>query len=138
LRETRGEWIRVGKGPRAAGSEDHFLYFYEGKRRAICDLLTSGRRKRMFPVCSDPLGRIAIVTDVGRNAMDAILSSDVRHDCGRQSRMVLAPPWLVLSLRVTSPQATVTKRSRTPGREHEGAVKTIAQGMFGAIRLNLW
>jgi len=55
-------------------------------------LLTLTRLTLMFPFCSIPNeGRIAIVTNVGWNAVDASVSSDVRHGCGRRRRVVLAP-----------------------------------------------
>ena len=36
-------------------------------------------------------GRLAIATDAGWNAMDADVSQGVRHGCGRQRRVGLAP-----------------------------------------------
>jgi hypothetical protein len=84
-------------------------------------------------------GRIAIVTNAKRDAMDADASSDVR--CGWRTAKACGPgtPGLVPSLQVMILQATVTKRSWTPGRARS-SVNTIAQGMsdcFGVPVVNL-
>jgi hypothetical protein len=44
-------------------------------------------------------GRIAIVTDVVRNAVDVKMLSDVQYRRGRRSRVVLAPQCLALNCR---------------------------------------
>ena len=54
--------------------------------------LTRPAHSRMFSFCSVRLeGRIEIVTDVGRNAVDAKVPNDERQFRGRSSRVVLAP-----------------------------------------------
>jgi hypothetical protein len=41
-----------------------------------------------------------VVTIVGRDAMDARVSFDEGHKCGRRKRVGLAPSWQVLSLQM--------------------------------------
>jgi hypothetical protein len=70
-----------------------------------------------------------------RDAMDALMSRDERHRCVRRRRVVLAPlGWCQVSWR-TSREATVTKRSWTPGRARNKP-PNIAQGM-SMFRLHL-
>jgi hypothetical protein len=63
-------------------------------------------------------GRIAIVTDAGRNAMDADGAADDGAKSGRRSRVVLTPQWLASSRR-SYLLATVTRKPDHRG-EREG------------------
>jgi hypothetical protein len=79
------------------------------------------------PVLSRPSG-VRVVTNVGRDAMDA----DAR--AGRAAKSADCEvvwswhPWAGAKPLVDDRQATVTMRSRTPGRARN-SVNTIAQGM---------
>src|SRR5277367_3448595 len=71
-------------------------------------------------------GAYASSRTLRRDAVDAAVSQDERHQRGRLSRVVLTPRrWRQVG--GDDPQATVAKE---PGRrgEHEAVVKTIAQG----------
>src|SRR5579864_9029859 len=75
-----------------------------------------------------------------RDAMDAaatrtIIRADVRRGCVRRNRVVLAPLGWRQVCEVMISRATVTNKSRTPGRARIKR-KTIAQGRPD-IRLNL-
>jgi hypothetical protein len=61
-------------------------------------------------------GRIAIATNAGWNAMDADVLHGVRHKCGRQRRVGLAPQRQVLSRWEMIPPVTVTQKPVSPGR----------------------
>jgi hypothetical protein len=76
-------------------------------------------------------GRIAIVTNAGRNAVDAGCAFDERRLArGRRSRVVLTPRrWRQVGERNFTDDGD--KKADHRG-EREAAVKTIAQGMPGA------
>src|SRR5215813_10847065 len=71
-----------------------------------------------------------------RDAMDAGSACDERGSWRTVKSCGPGAPGLALSLQVMILQATVTKRSWTPGRARS-SVNTIAQGM-SVTRLNLW
>ena len=77
-----------------------------------------------------PKGRFAIVTDAGRDAVDADGASDEGAGCGRRSRVVLAPRRRRQVLRGHPCGATETNQPDLRG-EHEVSRKTIARGMPG-------
>ena len=69
------------------------------------------------PVLFRPVeGRIAIVTDVRRNAVDASVPSDVRHGFADGEGVWSWHPWAGAKRASDDLRATVTKRSWTPGR----------------------
>jgi hypothetical protein len=59
---------------------------------------------------------VRVVTNVRRDAMDADMPTDEGHERGRRRRVVLAPLGWCQACKVMTLQATVTKRSWTPGR----------------------
>jgi hypothetical protein len=66
-----------------------------------------------------PEGRIAVVTDAGRDAVDADSAADDSTRCGRPSRVVLTPRrWRQVGENKFSP-VTVTKK---PDRREEHGV----------------
>jgi hypothetical protein len=80
-------------------------------------------------------GRLAIVTDAGRDAMDADGADNERRRGGRRSRVVLTPRrWRQAG------ESDFTgdggNKARSPGSAEE-PVKTIAQGRPG-VPVNLW
>src|SRR5882757_3930193 len=81
--------------------------------------------RRLVP----PEGRIAIVTDAGRDAVDADGASDEGTRCGRRSRVVLTPRCWRQVLR-SYPRGDGGKKADHRG-DHEGTRKTIARGMPG-------
>jgi hypothetical protein len=61
-------------------------------------------------------GRLAIVTDAGRDAVDADGADNERHRGGRQSRVVLTPRrWRQVGEKQFSPAMVATK----PGHQGE-------------------
>src|SRR5882724_11238218 len=74
-------------------------------------------------------GRIAIVTDARRDAVDADGARDEGARCGRRSRVVLTPRcWRQVSR--SYPRGDGGKKADHRG-DHEGNRKTIARGMPG-------
>jgi hypothetical protein len=61
-------------------------------------------------------GRLAIVMNAGRDAVDARALPDERHSSGRQSRVVLAPRRWCQVRGTQVPWATVANKPGTPGR----------------------
>jgi hypothetical protein len=85
----------------------------------------------LYPPPSRPTeGRLAIVTDAGRDAVDAGSAFDERRGRGRQNRVVLTPRrWRQVGENKFSPM-TVTKKPDRRG-EYDISRKTIARGMPG-------
>src|SRR6185437_13544644 len=74
-------------------------------------------------------GRIAIVTNAGRDAVDAGCALDEGADCGRRSRVVLTPRrWRQASQKFL--RGDGDNKARSPGSAKE-TVKTIVQGWPG-------
>ena len=87
------------------------------------------------PVPSE--GRFANVTDVRRDAVDAVAALDGRGKSRTAKSCGPDTPTLVSSFAEAIPQATVARKPghRTGHRgEHEVTVKTIAQGRPGCFR----
>ncbi len=70
------------------------------------------------PVPRRHKGRIAIVTDVVRNAVDGSVPLDERHGCGRRRRVVLAPQRLALKLAMM--RKRITRVTVAIGKVHRG------------------
>jgi hypothetical protein len=75
-------------------------------------------------------GRLAIVTDAGRDAVDAGALSDERRGRGRRSRVVLTPRRWRQVLR-KPPQGDGDKKARSPGRARSRPLKPLCAGMPG-------
>jgi hypothetical protein len=69
---------------------------------------------------------VRVVTNVGRDAMDAIVLSDVQCGSGRRKRAGLAPQWQVPSLAVIAMSAL---RARHAGNRE--ATETTKPGLSG-------
>jgi hypothetical protein len=81
-------------------------------------------------------GRLAIVTNAGRDAVDAGGAFDESAGCGRRSRVVLTPRrWRQALWKY--PRGDGGKKARSPGRARRKPLKTIAQEMPG-VPVNLW
>jgi hypothetical protein len=77
-------------------------------------------------------GALAIVTDAGRDAVDAAAQPDERHQCVRRNRVVLMPRrWHQVSDNAYALRLTTV--ANKPGHRGERAIsrKTIARGMPG-------
>jgi len=71
-------------------------------------------------------GRFAIVTDVGRDAVDADGAFDEWRRRGRQSRVVLTPRrWRQVSQDVRNPRGDGGKKARSPGRARRKPLKPL-------------
>jgi hypothetical protein len=69
-------------------------------------------------------GRLAIVTDAGRDAMDVGCATDERAACGRQSRVVLTPRrWRQVGGRHSAGDGG--KQARSPGRARNKLLKPL-------------
>ena len=86
-----------------------------------------------IPIPSHSEGRLAIVTDAGRDAVDAAQHADERAASGRRSRVVLTPRRWCQVFAELSALATVANKPGHRG-EHEGNRKTIVRGMPGDFR----
>ena len=81
-------------------------------------------------------GRIAIVTNVGLDAMDAVTLSDVQ--CGADGEVVWSwHPWAGAKSAGDDPQTTVTNKVMDTGESTSISVNTIAQGM-SLVAADLW
>src|SRR6266550_3173228 len=96
--------------------------------------MLAGRPKSVvYPRCPVPMeGRLAIVTNAGRDAVDAA-ARETNAVCWRTAKSCGSDaPMLASSLREEA-QATVSNKPGHRG-EHEGNRKTIARGMPGDFR----
>src|ERR1700720_160920 len=84
---VRAGWIICPPSKSAPASEKS-LSSRESKN---ISLNPSGKSVAPLPPSRPSEGRLAIVTDAGRDAVDAIESEDERHQRGRRSRVVLTP-----------------------------------------------
>jgi len=77
-------------------------------------------------------GRLAIVTDAGRDAVDAAAQPDERRLCGRRSRVVLMPRrWHQVGDNARALRLRRWQTSPVTGESTKETVKTIARGMPG-------
>ena len=75
-------------------------------------------------------GALAIVTNVGRNAVDACRAQDERMEGGRRSRSVLIPRrWYQVGDNALALRRRRRQESPVSGETTKETVKTIAQGM---------
>ena len=81
------------------------------------------------PAVRSSEGRIAIVTDTGRDAVDVGGASDEGAACGRRSRVVLMPRhWRQLAEQFAGDG---DKKARSPGRARRKPLKPLRAGMPG-------
>ena len=75
-------------------------------------------------------GRFAVVTNAGRDAVDADSAIDERHEGGRRSRVVLTPRrWCQVRGGISANDGG--KRARSPGRARYKPLKPLRAGMPG-------
>ena len=92
----------------------------------------------VIPTVPPLRGALAIVTNVGRDAVDAFDATDERIRNGRRSRVVLAPRrWREVLKKLTLLRDDGDKEPDRR-REHGASRKTIAQGRPECCSANLW
>src|SRR5882724_2137448 len=79
-------------------------------------------------------GALAIVTNVGRGAVDAVAAKDERGLSVRRRRVVLTPDAGVKFRGNKLPRSDGGKRASAHRREHVISRKAIAQGMSDCLR----
>ena len=101
-------------------------------RALLLKIFSFGRDPNHFiflPSCSTR-GRIAIVTDAERDAMDAGGALTRAHACGRRSRVVLTPRrWRQVGGGNSAGDGD--KQARSPGRVRRKPLKPLRAGMPG-------
>ena len=95
----------------------------------------SGKSRLLASPVPSERGALAIVTNVGRDAVDAAASQDERRQCVRRRSCGPAPRRWRQVLEGQPPRATVANKSGHRGTKQ--AVKTIAQGRPDRSA-NLW
>jgi len=81
---------------------------------------------------------LAIVTNVGRDAVDVVVPKDERCESGRRSRVVLTPRrWRQLGDEARASRRGWWQQSPVTKESAKEPVKTIAQGRPG-VPANLW
>ena len=139
--QSRNDACRVRA--RRIAAKDEFIFPLRsidptGKSAKLCP---APRAKTFrFNICANQLhvrrrpaplkGRFAIVTDAGRDAVDAEGAGDESAFCGRRSRVVLTPRRWRQVCGKRFPQSDGGKKADRRG-EHDISRKTIAWGMPG-------
>jgi hypothetical protein len=91
--------------------------------------LSEIQKSCIFPPSHPGKRGVRVVTNAGRDAVDAVVSRDERRNRGRRSRVVLAPRrWRYVLAGSNSCESNGGKRARSPGRARYKPLKTIAQG----------
>jgi hypothetical protein len=120
---TAGE-INCPSGKSARASDKRL----SSPARKNISLNPSGKSLLQIRLSRPQEGRLAIVTDAGRDAVDAVVSQDERHQRGRRSRVVLTPRrWRQVGGMIPFSDGGKKARSpvRSPGRARNKPSKPL-------------